>query len=345
MTRLTTIATEYDDTFKKVKKTQRTVNNASRGGGGRSGRGETRGGRSTGRGRGTGNVAANTGWIDPEKWKNMSSAEQQQAKDANAAARLQAARDRKQQSERTIANLLQKAGQYGSVPTAVTVPTSTPVTFDLQSLAGSAATSTIATAQTTQGNRLINVLRNSTAPISINNAQSSSGGTTVSGNMVTDASGNTTLQLALNMAERQYRVTMASHGDKGALVDRGANGGLAGADMRVIETVFGSTVDVTGIGDAAMNDLPIVQAASLIHTKIGPIIGLFNQYAYTGKGRSIHSSLQMESWGVEVNETSRKARVPGKQRLVTVDGHRIPIHIRNGLPFIDTTYPTEMRIC
>ena len=136
MTRLTTIATEYDDTFKKVKKTQRTVNNASRGGGGRSGRGETRGGHSTGWGSGTGNVAANTGWIDQEKWKAMSPAEQQQAKDANAAARLQAARDRKQQSERTIANLLQKAGQYGSVPTAVTVPTSTPVTFDLQSLAG-----------------------------------------------------------------------------------------------------------------------------------------------------------------------------------------------------------------
>jgi hypothetical protein len=90
-----------------------------------------------------------------------------------------------------------------------------------------------------------------------------------------------------------------------------------------------------------MLELPIVQAASLIQTKSGPIIGIFNQYAYTGKGRTIHSSLQMESWGVEVKETSRKAHMPGKQRLVMVDGHRIPISIRNGLPFIDMTYPTQ----
>ena len=49
----------------------------------------------------------------------------------------------------------------------------------------------------------------------------------------------------------------------------------------------------------------------------------------------------MEAWGVEVDETSRKARVPGKQRLITVDGHRIKISIRNGLPYIDMRYPTD----
>jgi hypothetical protein len=106
----------------------------------------------------------------------------------------------------------------------------------------------------------------------------------VSGNMVTDAAGNTVLQLNLNMAERHYCVTMASQSEKGAFIDRGANGGLAGADMRVIKTVFGSTVDVTGVGDATMLDLPIVQAASLIQTKSGPIIAYLTNMLIQARG-------------------------------------------------------------
>jgi hypothetical protein len=111
--------------------------------------------------------------------------------------------------------------------------------------------------------------------------------------------------------------------------------------MRRIETVVGVTVDVSGVGDGALNDLEIVQGASLIQTNQGPIIGLFCQYAFTGKGRSIHSSIQMESWGIEVDETSRKARVPGRQCLVTVDGHKVKITICNGLPYIDMIYPSD----
>lgn len=198
LTRLNTIATEYDESFKKIKKAQRLVNTAGRG----SGRGRDQTGGRSGRGGGTGrgadrNSGVKSGWIDPDEWKKMTPAQQQQTKDDNAAARLKAAREKKAQSERHIASLLQKAGQSVGIPTDVNVPTSMPITIDLHSLAGSAGNSTIATGQTGT-NRLVNLLKNSSNPISINAASSNTGGT-VSGNMVTDAAGNTVLQINLNM--------------------------------------------------------------------------------------------------------------------------------------------------
>ena len=346
--RLTTVATEFDANSKDTRAKERAVNTAGRGGRGReSGRG-TRGGRgdrnaARGRGGRTSQATEST-WVDPELWKAMTKEQQEATKAKNQTARLKAARENKDRTERHLNSLLQKASGGSEVPTAVTVParveTKTPVTFDLNSLQGSSANTTITTHQQ-GGTRLVNLLRNSTVPSSIPHNSTGLSNTLTQGNVVTRADGSSYLEIAMNMAQRSYRVTMASKSEKGALVDRGANGGLAGADMRPIEYVFGSTVDVTGVGNSLLSDLPLVQAASLIQTKRGPIIGLFNQYAYTGEGRSIHSSIQMEAWGVEVSETSRNARVPGKQRLTTIDGHRIPISIRNGLPFIDMTYPTD----
>ncbi len=66
--------------------------------------------------------------------------------------------------------------------------------------------------------------------------------------------------------------------------------------MRVLEFVTGVYADVQGVGDASVTDLPIVLGASLVEkTNRGPIIGLFPQYAYYGKGRTIHSAVQMEA--------------------------------------------------
>jgi len=62
------------------------------------------------------------------------------------------------------------------------------------------------------------------------------------------------------------------------------------------------------------------------------VIAILHQYAYTGKGKSIHSSRQMESFKQLVYDKSIK--VGGKQRIETTDGYIIPINFRNGLPFI-----------
>ena len=64
----------------------------------------------------------------------------------------------------------------------------------------------------------------------------------------------------------------------GSLVDGGANGGLAGSDMRRIEMTL-AEADVSGIGDADLTDLAIGTFAAVIETTDGEIVGLFSQHA------------------------------------------------------------------
>ena len=52
----------------------------------------------------------------------------------------------------------------------------------------------------------------------------------------------------------------------GALVDSGANGGMAGCDTRVLSTVPHAHVDITGVGGSVMERLPLVQCASCVDT-------------------------------------------------------------------------------
>jgi hypothetical protein len=58
-----------------------------------------------------------------------------------------------------------------------------------------------------------------------------------------------------------------------------------------------------------------------------------HQYAYTGKGSTIHSSGQLEWCGNDINDCSIKID-GGRQRLTTPDGYVIPINVRRGLPYI-----------
>jgi len=79
----------------------------------------------------------------------------------------------------------------------------------------------------------------------------------------------------------------------GSLVDRGANGGIAGDDVRIIEK-SDWTVDVRGIDNHQIVDIPIVTAGGVVKTQHGPAIVILHQYAYTGQGKTIHSSAQLE---------------------------------------------------
>lgn len=70
-----------------------------------------------------------------------------------------------------------------------------------------------------------------------------------------------------------------------------------------------------------------------MNTQRGPVVAIMHQYAYTGKGKTIHSCAQLESYGNDVNDKSVK--VPGGlQRIVTVNGYNIPLVFKDALPYI-----------
>ena len=114
------------------------------------------------------------------------------------------------------------------------------------------------------------------------------------------------------------------------LVDRGANGGLAGSDMRVIYKTH-RKINISGIDNHEVNGLDVVTAATLLNTSLGKVIGIFNEYAHLGKGSSIHSSGQLEWFKTHVDEKSIK--VGGTQLITTLDGYSVPLLIKDGLAY------------
>ena len=131
------------------------------------------------------------------------------------------------------------------------------------------------------------------------------------------------------------RVNQSNH----HLIDRGANGGLAGADMRVIQTTP-RKINIFGIDDNELTGLNLVTAATLLDTQKGPIIGVFHEYAHLGKGRSIHAAGQMEWFNCQVDDRSKL--VGGAQRIETFEGYVIPLSIESGLVYMHSIrIPTD----
>ena len=127
---------------------------------------------------------------------------------------------------------------------------------------------------------------------------------------------------------KRYIFQHANHTNN-QLVDRGANGGLAGSDMRVIYKTH-RKINISGIDNHEVTGLDVGTAATLLKTSLGKVIGIFNEYAYLEKGSSIHSSGQLEWFKTLVDEKSIK--VGGTQLITTLDGYSVPLLIRDGLP-------------
>ena len=114
------------------------------------------------------------------------------------------------------------------------------------------------------------------------------------------------------------------------MVDHGANEGLAGSDMHVIHRTY-RKINIQGIDNHEVTGLDVVTAATLLNTSQGKVIGIFNEYAYLGKGSSIHSSGQLEWFKTNVDEKSVK--VGGTQLITTLDGYSVPLLIKDGLAY------------
>ena len=63
--------------------------------------------------------------------------------------------------------------------------------------------------------------------------------------------------------------------------------------------------------------------------------------AWEGTGKTIVSCGQLEHYGHHVDDRSRKAKIPGKQRILLMSGHIIPLQYRDGLPYFDQEAPTD----
>jgi hypothetical protein len=95
------------------------------------------------------------------------------------------------------------------------------------------------------------------------------------------------------------------------------------------------SVHIQGIDDHMIKDVWIGTVGAVVNTQHGEVIAILHQYAYTGKGGTIHSSSQLEWCGNDVNNHLIKID-SGRQQLTTPDGYVIPIDIRRGLPYITT---------
>ena len=90
-------------------------------------------------------------------------------------------------------------------------------------------------------------------------------------------------------------------------------------------------INIQGIDNHEVTGLDVVTAATLLNTSQGKVIGIFNKYAYLGKGSSIHSSRQLEWFKTNVDEKSVK--VGGTQLITTLDGYSVPPLIKDGLAY------------
>jgi hypothetical protein len=90
-----------------------------------------------------------------------------------------------------------------------------------------------------------------------------------------------------------------------ALIDRGANSGVAGSDTWLIDQSLCS-VHIQGIDDHMIKDVPISTVGAVVNTQRGEVIAIMHQYAYTGKGGTIHSSGQLKWCDNDINNCSIK---------------------------------------
>ena len=103
--------------------------------------------------------------------------------------------------------------------------------------------------------------------------------------------------------------------------------------MRVIERTT-RTINLSGIDDHTVRNLTIVTAGGVVRTHKGDVVLVIHQMAdMTRDSKTILSCPQLEDFGCTVNEKPKK--VTGKSpSITTIEGYKIPIAIKDGLPYI-----------
>ena len=87
---------------------------------------------------------------------------------------------------------------------------------------------------------------------------------------------------------------MEHRSQKGVLINRGANGGVAGQDVRII-TKSEWSVNIARIDNHEMKNIPIGTVGGVVMSQCGEVIAIMHQYAIAGRGRTIHSCAQLRA--------------------------------------------------
>ena len=118
-----------------------------------------------------------------------------------------------------------------------------------------------------------------------------------------------------------------------APIDWGANGCIAGWDARV-PAKSDKTVDLSGLDDHSVRNLYLVAAGAVVRTQMGKMIIILHQAAdMTRYSKTMLSDGQLENFGCLVKDQSLWVSkiIPN---IVTVEGYRILVTIKKGLPYI-----------
>jgi hypothetical protein len=112
------------------------------------------------------------------------------------------------------------------------------------------------------------------------------------------------------------------------LVDRGANGGVVGDDMRIVSTTDRS-INIQGLQKHTINDLVLVTAGGVTRTQMGEVIIILHQMASMPGQKTIVSALQLEHFKCFIMDKAPKVNEGKLPQITTTEGYRIPLAVHN----------------
>ena len=125
-----------------------------------------------------------------------------------------------------------------------------------------------------------------------------------------------------------------------ALVDRGENGIVAGADYVWIGGPDTPRyVNITGMDNHQLTDIRIGTVGALAQSNYGKVILIFHEAAHVGRNQTILSAIQMTHYYNRVDD--RAIRAAGGQQIKTIDEHNFALSIVNVLPYVQMRPYTE----
>ena len=109
-------------------------------------------------------------------------------------------------------------------------------------------------------------------------------------------------------------------------MDGGANRWVSESDVIVIDTYLDCNVDIRGIDNHEITDIPLETAWGVTSTIIGEIIVILHQHKCDGNNKNIYSSPQIDHCKNIEDDSSLK--VGSRQHITTLDKCKMSMIIR-----------------